>query len=145
MHARRTPLAFLVVIVIIMLGVAVWISLPFFEEPKLKAGLISSRPEKVSPGDTFEVVVQVLNEGGGSVKDVYIHLEMPEGFTSQVTGNNTRTVGPNSVGPHDGFGQGFVIIVSKNVPSGSYAARVVVTADNISPHIIPLEIQVVAD
>ena len=138
-------MAFLVVLVIIVLGAWFWISLPLFEDSKFKAELISSPPEKVSLGDTFEISVQVVNEGGGSIKDIYIRLEMPEGFTSHVTGTNTRTVGPDSLSPHDGFGQGFVITVSKNVTPGSYAMRIVVTADNFSPHIIPLEIEVVRD
>ena len=145
MYVRRVLVAFLVVLVIIVLVTWVWISLPLFEEPKFKAELTSSPPEKVSPGDTFEISVQVVNEGGGSIKDIYIRLEMPEGFTSHVTGNNTRTVGPDSLSPHDGFGQGFVITVSKSVAPGSYAMRIVVTADNISPHIIPIEIEVVRD
>ena len=145
LYVRRIMMAFLVVVVIVVLGVCFWVGLPLFEEPKFKAELISSPPEKVSPGDTFEVTVQVLNEGGGHVEDIYIRLEMPEGFISHVTGTNTRTVGPDSLSPHDGFGQGFVITVSKNVTPGSYAMRIVVTADNFSPHIIPIEIEVVRD
>ena len=145
MYVRRVLVAFLVVLVIIVLVTWVWISLPLFEEPKFKAELTSSPPEKVSPGDTFEISVQVVNEGGGSIKDIYIRLEMPEGFISHVTGTNTRTVGPDSLSPHDGIGQGFVITVSESVAPGSYAMKIVVTADNISPHIIPLEIEVVRD
>ncbi|MDH5771219.1 MAG: NEW3 domain-containing protein [Candidatus Bathyarchaeota archaeon] len=145
MHVRRVLVAFLVVVVIIVLGAWVWISLPLIEAPKFKAELVSPPPEKVSPGDTFEISVQVVNEGGGHVEDIYIRLEMPEGFISHVTGTNTRTVGPDSLSPHDGIGQGFVITVSKNVTPGSYAMRIVVTADNISPHIIPIEIEVVRD
>ena len=144
----KAAAALVLAVAVLFLGFAawVWISLDrsiLFEEPKFKAELTSPPPENVSPGDTFEVAVQVLNQGGGSVKDIYIRLEMPEGFTSQVTGKNTRTVGPDSLSPHDGFGQGFVIVVSKNVAPGSYAMTIVVTADNFSPHIIPLKVEVV--
>jgi len=131
-----------VVALLLVVAAWVWIGRPLFEEPKFKAELVSPPPEKVSPGDTFEVVMQVLNQGGGFVKGIYIRLEMPDGFVTQVTGNNTRTVGPNSLSPHDGFGQSFVITASKDIAPGSYAMRIVVTADNISPHIIPLETEV---
>jgi len=146
----KAAAALVIGVVVVLLGLAAWVLISLdrsilFEEPRFKAELTSPPPEKVSPGDAFEVAVQVLNQGGGYVKDIYIRLEMPEGFASKVTGSNTRTVGPDSLSPHDGFGQGFVVIVSKNVAPRSYAMRIVVTADNISPHTIPLEVEVVRD
>ena len=59
-----------------------------------------------------------------------------------MTGNNSRTVGPRELGAHDGFGQGFMITVLDNITLGEYSGRIVVTADNMSPQIIPIDLVV---
>jgi len=133
----------LLVVVVVALGSWLWMSLPFFGEPELRVNLASTPPGEVSPGDTFEIVVEVINEGGGELRNLVIRLEMPEGFADSVTGINTRTVGPTSLHSRDGFGQGFVVTVSKNIPLGSYTLRVTVTADNTSPQTFSPSVKVV--
>lgn len=132
----------LVIVVVVALGSWLWIGLPLFGA-KLRVNLASSPPSEVSPGDTFEMVVEVINEGGGNLRDIVIHLEMPEGFTSNITGTNTRTVGPDSLSAYDGIGQGFVVTASKDVPLGSYTLGITVTADNVSPQILSPSVKVV--
>jgi len=138
----RNVLGLLFIVALASLGaalLAIHILLP--SEPGLQVELASSVQE-VYVGESFTVTVQLLNEGGNQVKDVYILLEMPQGFVSAATGNSSRVVGPYSLTPYGGFGQTFTVIVSEQVSPGSYLLRVVVTADNMSPQIVLVPVEV---
>lgn len=139
---KKLFVAIVIVVAVALYSQLLMSSLPF-GEPKLRVNLASPPPSEVSPGDTFEIVLEVFNEGRSDLRGLAIHLEMPEGFTDSVTKTNVLTVGPASLSAYDGFGQGFVVTVSKDIPTGSYTLRVTVTADNVSPQILSPSLKVI--
>jgi len=143
-HSREeAPFSLYERITIVMFVSLMWVGLPFVGGPRLRVNLASAPLVEVSPGDVFEIVIEVMNEGGSSLMDLMVCLEMPEGFTESVTGTNTRTIGPAYLSPHDGFGQKFNVAISKDMPLGSYALRITVTADNVSPEILSPNVRII--
>ena len=138
---RKGPVIFAIVIAVLLVA---WWSIGFIPlgSPKLIVYFDQSPPEEVHPEDTFEVSIGVVNEGEGYVKDIYIYLQMPDGFTESITGTNTHKVKGGKLSPHDGFGQSFEITVSNNIPHGNYTLALRITTENVPEQVLTSEVEV---
>ena len=137
---RKSPVIFTIIIAVLLVA---WWSIGFIPlaSPKLIVYFDQSPPEEVHPEDTFEVSIGVVNEGEGYVRDIYIHLQMPDGFTESVTGTNMREVKGGKLSPHDGFGQSFKITVS-NILHGNFTLTLRITTENVPEQVLTSEVEV---
>ena len=139
----------LILIAAVLLTTGIFFPLAYLRiplgEPKLRIEFYPSPPWQVKPGDSFEVSIDVANDGWllAWAKDVRVNIVLPEGLTSSHTGTNECELNFFSLHGGDGLGGGITIVVPRDMPPGNYTITIKLYAENVpektfTPQIIVL-------
>lgn len=91
------------------------------ETPSLKFGILSV-PTMVSPGGSFDIQVQLTNDGSGSAKTVLVYPEVKEPFSIKAGTDNQSTINELYIGKSATLD--FSFIVSPTAKSDSYKVKI---------------------